>query len=78
MSLQFKAEDNTKMTFEMVKEISGCQQFKITIESQPSRSITLVGLDTEAHYKTLEILLAWGMCHLKDFELWVDSMECYK
>ena len=64
----FVAEDGTEMTFEMVKEISGCQQFKITIESQPPplpRSITLVGLDTEVHYDTLEILLAWGMAHFE-------------
>ena len=68
MSRQFIAEDDTEMTFEMVKEILGCQQFKITIESQPPplpRSITLVGVDTEAHYKTLEILLAWGIPHFE-------------
>ena len=72
MSRQFKAEDGTEMTFEMVKEILGCQQFEITIKSQPSRSITLVGLDTEAHYKTLEILLAWGMPHFKRLESFND------
>ena len=64
----FVAEDGTKMTFEMVKETLGCQQFKITIGSQPPplpRSITLVGLDTEVHYKTLEILLTWGVSHFE-------------
>ena len=68
MPKQFTAEDGTKMAFEMVKKILGCQQFEITIEGQPPpspRSITLAGLDTEAHYKTLEILLAWGMPHFE-------------
>lgn len=68
MPRHFTAEDGTEMTFEMVEEIQGCQQFRITIESQPPphpRSITLVELDTEAHYKTLEILLAWGVPHFE-------------
>ena len=66
----FTAEDGTEMTFEMVKEIFGCQQFKVMVEGQADRSMIFVGPDTKSHCKTLEILLAWGMIHFERLDLW--------
>lgn len=71
----FIAEDNTEMTFEFVNEIFGCQRFKITVEGQPERLMVLSGADTQSHYKTLEILLAWGMHHFNSLRLWEDFVE---
>ncbi len=75
MSHYFTANDNTEMVFELIDEAQGCQQFKIIVKGQPTRVIRLTGLDTEVHYKTLEILLAWGMCHFKRLKFWIDSVE---
>lgn len=74
----FTAKDGTEMSFELVKEIFECQQFKITVESQPSslpRTITLAGTDEETNYKTLEILLAYGEGDFERLKLWADSVE---
>jgi len=67
MAKKFTATDGTEMTFEMVEDIFGCQRFKITVEGHVDRAMTLVGPDTEEHYKTLETLLAWGASHLDRF-----------
>ena len=72
---KFTAEDNTQMTFEMVEEAFGCQRFRICIDGQKDRSITFVGLDTKAHYKTLKILCAGGMHHFNQLELWKGLLE---
>lgn len=74
-SFKFKAEDETEITFEMVEEILDCQRFRIHIDGQKDRSITLYGSDTEAHYKTLEILCAGGICHFNQLGLWEGSIE---
>ena len=71
----FIAEDGTKMTFEMVEEVFSCQRFKIMVEGQATRSITLAGVNTKQHYRVLEILLAWGICRFEDLTLWTDSIE---
>lgn len=72
---KFTAEDGTQMTFEMVEEILDCQRFRIHVDGQEDRSMTLVNSDTIDHYKTLEILCAWGMGHFNRLPLWKDSVE---
>lgn len=72
---KFIAEDGTEMTFEMVEGVFGCQRFKIMVEGQITRSITLAGTDTKQHHKVLEILLAWGMVRFEDLTPWIDSVE---
>jgi len=75
MFRQFKAADETEMTFKMVEEIDGCQRFKISVEGKADRLMILVGSDTEAHYNTLELLLAWGIYHFETLPCWHDSVE---
>ena len=68
MNSQFTAEDGTEMTFELVDDSYGCQQFKVSAPGQIARTTTLVGANTEQHYKTLCTLLAWGIPHLERLE----------
>ena len=75
MPKQFTAEDGTEMTFEMVEEIQGnhlgpIQVYTIKVNGQDTKEVVLFGTDTERHFKTLEVLLAWGMSHFNDLSTW--------
>ena len=76
MNKKFIAGDGTEMTFEMVKEIEGCQRFKISVKGKPDRLMILVKDERgiQAAYNTLEIQLAWGISHFESLPIYTNSV----